>query len=212
MFGAGQDHHIGRLQFLRLAYKTHLNPGLCRQRIDIVMVAQMRIGKGFVRELERHRRYGGHVLGICGGMQMLGADILDNGTEGGSFTGLGWLPLATVMQPEKTLRRIDALARWPEPVPVTGYEIHHGESEMDARLFPFAAESQDKKVSGTYVHGLFESGGFRKAWLAAVGGPDSKGVDHHACTMASLDMLADTLERELNPELLAPLLPRKMAA
>lgn len=169
-------------------------------------------GKGFVPELERHLRYGGHVLGICGGMQMLGTGIVDNGIESGSFTGMGWLPLNTSMQPEKTLRRIDALARWPAPVPVTGYEIHHGESEMDARLFPFTAHSEDKKVFGTYVHGLFESGGFRKAWLAAVGGPASRGLDQRECTMASLDMLADALAREINPELLAPLLQRKKAA
>ncbi len=168
--------------------------------------------KGFVTELERHLRYGGYMLGICGGMQMLGTGILDNGTEGGSFTGLGWLPLSTSMQPEKTLRRIDALARWPAPAPVTGYEIHHGESEMDSRVFPFAALSEDKKVSGTYVHGLFESGSFRKAWLAVVGGPVSRGIDQRECTMASLDKLADTLERELSPEFLAPLLQRKIAA
>jgi len=167
--------------------------------------------KGFIPELERHRRYGGQVLGICGGMQMLGTGIVDNGVEGGSFKGMGWLPLNTSMQPEKTLRRIDALACWPESAPVTGYEIHHGESEMDARLFPFAAHSEDKKVFGTYVHGLFESGGFRKTWLAAVGGPASRGLDQRECTMASLDVLADALQREINPELLAPLLARKKA-
>jgi len=165
-----------------------------------------------VSELERHLRYGGHVLGICGGMQMLGSSVFDSGAEGGSFTGLGWLPLHTSMQSEKTVRRIDALARWPASVSVTGYEIHHGESEVDARLFPFAAHSEDKKVFGTYVHGLFESGGFRKAWLAAVGGPASRGIDQQECTMASLDMLANALERELRPELLTPLLQQKMAA
>jgi len=162
--------------------------------------------RGFVSELERHLRYGGRVLGICGGMQMLGCAIHDEGVEGASAEGLGWLDLDTTMKPEKTVRRVDAMASWPERTRVTGYEIHHGRSEADASLFPFAARSPDGLVCGTWVHGLFAQGEFRHAWLAAMGHGGTDGTDHETRVLASLDRLADALESELRPELLAPLL------
>jgi len=162
--------------------------------------------RGFVAALEKHLRYGGKLLGICGGMQMLGERLEDDGVEGGSVTGLGWLPLSTTMQTEKILRRIDQLSSYPDPFRVTGYEIHHGRSAENTKLFPFAACSDDQQVWGTYVHGLFEQGKFRQAWLASVGHHGSDGQDQQKHTLASLDLLADTLERELSPALLAPLL------
>jgi len=156
--------------------------------------------------LEKHLRYGGKLLGICGGMQMLGEWIEDDGVEDESTQGLGWLPLSTSMQIEKTLRQVDQLSNYPERFRVTGYEIHHGESGADNHLFPFSACSDDKQIWGTYVHGLFEQGTFRKAWLNEMGFAVSDGIDQQQRTLASLDLLADTLERELTPALLQPLL------
>jgi len=160
---------------------------------------------GFEAVLVKHLRYGGRVLGICGGMQMLGHAIEDTGVEGKSVTGLGLLPLATNMGEKKILRRVDCMAHYPEPVQVTGYEIHHGVSNADEMLFPFAKCSADKRVWGTYIHGLFERGGFRKAWLESVGFGSSDGTNQQQRTLASLDMLADALEREIYPELLSAL-------
>jgi len=165
---------------------------------------------GFVPVLEQHLRYGGRLLGLCGGMQMLGDVIDDDGVEGGSVDGLGWLPISTAMQQEKTLRRVDQLSVYPNGFRVTGYEIHHGESDCDEMLFPFAACSEDKQVWGSYVHGLFEQGAFRQAWLNAMGFATGDGVDQQQRTLASLDLLADTLERELTPLLLNPLLQRNI--
>ncbi len=166
---------------------------------------------GFVTVLEKHLRYGGKLLGICGGMQMLGAAIEDDGIEGGSAKGLGWLSLSTTMLSEKTLRQVD------QPAPrfggqrVTGYEIHHGQSDSENRdLFPFAACSDDRQVWGTYLHGLFEQGEFRQAWLKEIGFSNSDGKDQHQRTMASLNLLADALEVAITPELLAPLLRHKL--
>jgi adenosylcobyric acid synthase len=170
---------------------------------------------GFVPVLKKHLRYGGKLLGICGGMQMLGSSISDDGIEGGSATGLRWLPLSTTMEVEKTLRQVD------QPAPafgnhrVTGYEIHHGRStgkKESVDLFPFAACSGGTQIWGTYVHGLFEQGEFRKSWLNKIGFTGSDGKDQHKRTMASLDLLADSLESVIKPELLAPLLQRKMVA
>jgi len=161
---------------------------------------------GFVAAVEKHLRYGGKILGICGGMQMLGEMIEDNGVESSSVDGLGWLPLTTIMQLEKTLRQVDRISSEFNGERVTGYEIHHGESDVDEQLFPFAAHSTDKQIWGTYIHGLFEKGGFRKAWLKEIGFITSDGKHQQQRSMASLDLLADTLERELSAKLLSPLL------
>jgi len=164
---------------------------------------------GFVEVLEKHLRYGGKVLGLCGGMQMLGQMIEGNGVEGASMNGLGWLPLSTQMRPEKTLRQIDCIASYPRKTRITGYEIHHGISDADDTLFPFAQCSEDKQIWGTYVHGLFEQGAFRQAWLKEMGFTDSNAVNQQERTLASLDLLADALEKEVKPELLASLLAKK---
>jgi len=169
-------------------------------------------GNGFIPVLQQHLRYGGKLLGICGGMQMLGREIKDSGVEGGSGSGLGWLSLSTTMQQEKTLRQVDESSALFEDARVTGYEIHHGESDSDESLFPFSARSDDRQVWGSYVHGLFEQGEFRRKWLAEIGFAASDGRDQKEHTLASLDLLADTLERELDANLLRPLLQRRRAA
>ncbi len=157
---------------------------------------------GFVPRLERHLRYGGKLLGICGGMQMLGEGIRDEaGIEGGSVGGLGWLPLGTTMRKEKQLRRIDCIARYPAEHRVTGYEIHHGDSDGDPALFPFASVSPERQVWGTYVHGLFEQGAFRRAWLKAIGFRGGDGENQQRRTLASLDRLADAMEQALDAAL-----------
>ncbi|MDQ6979426.1 MAG: cobyric acid synthase [Mariprofundaceae bacterium] len=163
--------------------------------------------QGFDRLLQRHLRYGGYVLGICGGMQMLGQTVSDDGVEGGTFEGLNYLPLRTVMQPNKVLRRVLQTSCQPAGYTVSGYEIHHGDSNLDPHLFPFAACSDDGQVSGTYIHGLFEQGDFRRAWLASIGFDGSDGINQEQRTLASLDLLADHLEAELTPELWRHWLP-----
>ncbi|MDQ6990925.1 MAG: cobyric acid synthase [Mariprofundaceae bacterium] len=161
--------------------------------------------QGFVEALQKHLRYGGKVLGMCGGMQMLGQWIEDDGVEGESIQGLALLPLSTVMQPEKILKKIDCMAPYPQATRVTGYEIHHGISDANEHLFPFTACSQDEQVWGTYVHGLFEQGEFRKHWLQVMGYANSDGLNQHERTLASLDLLADALEEHIQPELLEKL-------
>ncbi|TLS68742.1 cobyric acid synthase [Mariprofundus erugo] len=168
--------------------------------------------EGFDKALEHHLRYGGRILGICGGMQMLGQAIIDDtGVEGGGrIAGLNWLDITTQMLPEKTLKRIDATAAWPAAVPVHGYEIHYGDDHPDPALFPFSHRSADGQILGTYLHGLFASGAFRAAWLAEMGVTTGTGEDHAHRIMASLDLLADTLEQHIAPDLLAPLLASRM--
>ncbi|MDX8413464.1 MAG: cobyric acid synthase [Mariprofundales bacterium] len=164
--------------------------------------------QGFVPAIAQHLRYGGKLLGICGGMQMLGQHIEDNGIEGGSITGLGWLPFTTTMQQNKTVQQIDQPAQWPTKARITGYEIHHGQSERNPSYFPFAAISSDQQLFGTYIHGLFAQGDFRHDWLKAVG-CRSDYHDQSQHTLASLELLADTLQREISAEWIAPLVQGK---
>jgi len=172
--------------------------------------------QGFAEKIQTHLRYQGKVLGICGGLQMLGNYIEDTihselaaSIEGESCQGLNLLPLHTQMVPEKTLKQIQETASFPQGHWVTGYEIHHGTSNTDKNLFPFAACSADKQVWGTYVHGLFEQGEFRLAWLHELGLKTTDNTNQHDRTLASLDLLADQLEESLRPEYLQQLLTLK---
>jgi adenosylcobyric acid synthase len=129
------------------------------------MAAQI---QGFVAD-------GGTLLGICGGMQMLGEWLSDpEGSEGvaGEFPGLGLLPLRTRMSGEKITQQRRGIAHFPIPgLTVTGYEIHQGQTQT---LAPVQAlfEPPDlgyvdgnQRVWGSYLHGLFENGPWRRAWL-----------------------------------------------
>ncbi|WP_049772179.1 cobyric acid synthase [Shewanella sediminis] len=94
----------------------------------------------FIREqawdtaIKKHLRYGGKVLGLCGGYQMLGLLIDDpGGVEGkvGESEGLGLLPLVTELKANKILRQVTGhLSLQREQAPVEGYEIHCGQSQV----------------------------------------------------------------------------------
>ena len=155
--------------------------------------------QGWDVDLAAHVRRGGHVLGICGGYQMLGREVSDpDGLEGPARTvpGLGHLDVATVMRPEKRLARVKG--RHPDSgAAVSGYEIHLGETtgpdaargwlQIDGRAV--GASSADGRVRGCYVHGLFASDAFRAAYLRALGAPAGT-FDHAAGVEAALDALA----------------------
>ena len=159
--------------------------------------------QGWDVDLAAHRRRGGHVLGICGGYQMLGRAIRDPlGADGaaGEVPGLGLLDVETEMAADKRLERVagTALGR-----PVSGYEIHMGRTTGPDCARPFAdipgpdgAISPDGRVVGTYLHGLFSDDAFRAAYLARLGAASQPGYE--AGVDAALDDLADHLEAHLD--------------
>ncbi len=114
------------------------------------------------------------IIGVCGGFQMLGSEISDprqvESTNGG-LAGLGILPVSTVLVPEKTLQRVEA-THLSSGLPVRGYEIHHGRTQwQNARPAVrkddgevIGVQSENGRVWGTYMHGVFDSDGFRR-WL-----------------------------------------------
>ncbi len=162
--------------------------------------------QGWDIDLLAHVRRGGRVLGICGGYQMLGREIRDDeGIEGAPSraAGLGLLDVITEMKPHKRLALSNA-SHLASGEAVTGYEIHIGQThgpdcdrawlEVDAR--GEGAASQDGRIMGCYIHGLFAADGFRKAFLADLGARSAPG--YGASVDAALDALADHLERHLD--------------
>lgn len=113
------------------------------------------------------------IVGICGGYQMLGTEITDTlavESSGVTTPGLGLLPLSTKMAAEKTLLRTTA-THAESQLPVQGYEIHHGQSEVSG-LQPSVVRSDGTvigagkgRVWGTYLHGLFDADAFRRWFI-----------------------------------------------
>jgi adenosylcobyric acid synthase len=138
-------------------------PGSKSVRTDLAWLR----AQGWERAILHHLRYGGKLIGICGGFQMLGGEIDDpHGLEGaaGSSPGLGLFDITTTLTHEKQLRNVRGRLTL-EDAPVTGYEIHAGVTTGPALARPAAwiegrtdgALSADGQILGTYLHGLFES-------------------------------------------------------
>jgi adenosylcobyric acid synthase len=162
---------------------------------------------GWDRDLAAHRRRGGHVVGICGGFQMLGRIVRDpDGIEGNvtETEGLGLLDIETVMEPEKTVRNVTARSVAFD-LPLAGYEIHLGHTTGPDCLRPSAiingvedgATSADGKVFGTYMHGLFGADAFRQKFLESLG-VKGGGIDYRVEVERALDELAAHLEKHLD--------------
>ncbi|MBV7392593.1 cobyric acid synthase [Mameliella sediminis] len=177
-------------------------PGSKSTRGDLAFLRE----QGWDIDLAAHHRRGGHILGICGGYQMLGTGVDDpQGIEGpaGRDPGLGFLQVETVMTPQKSLTEVRATHAG-TGAGFDGYEIHIGRSDGPDRTRPFAhvdgapegAISGDGRVMGSYLHGMFRDDGFRAAWLAGFG--VSATASYDAEVEATLEALADHLEQHLD--------------
>lgn len=166
--------------------------------------------QGWDQALARHLRYGGKIIGLCGGFQMLGLSIDDpDGREGaaGSTPGLGWLECLTVLEAEKQLRNVSGHLALPGHPAMNGYEIHQGVSSGPALMHPAVrladgrvdgAISDDGQVLGSYCHGLFDHPEALAALLAWAGAGRTERVDFAARREADLDRLAEAVEAALD--------------
>ena len=160
--------------------------------------------QGWDVDLAAHLRRGGHVLGICGGFQMLGRRLDDPaGTEGapGAVGGLGLLDIETVLDGPKTLIEVTGLHPL-SGAAIRGYEMHIGRTSGAALERPLlelggraeGAVSADGRVSGCYVHGIFSSDSFRHAFLSAIKNRTVSGLAYEDGVESTLDTLASHLE------------------
>jgi adenosylcobyric acid synthase len=163
--------------------------------------------EGWDIDILAHRRHGGHILGLCGGYQMLGRMVSDRlGMEGrrDTVSGLGLLDVVTALGAEKRLRSV-AGVEIASGAPVEGYEMHLGATTGPGLAQPMlrlagrddGAVSADGRVAGCYLHGLFASDPFRREFLARLGavGGDFAYV---RTIEATLNAFADHLEQHLD--------------
>ena len=140
--------------------------------------------------------------------------------------GLGLLPTETIFRGRKTTHQIRGeiigSVGWLSEIngaSITGYEIHIGTSESDD-LKPWlsidlrsgesvsimdGAISEDGKVWGCYIHGLFQNGDFRRAWLESLGWQTVDISDSDRLN-DSINELADEMEKSLDLDYLRSIL------
>ncbi|MEH6438188.1 cobyric acid synthase [Massilia sp. DD77] len=178
-------------------------PGSKNTRSDLAWLRQ----QGWPAQLVRHLRYGGKVIGVCGGFQMLGRSVADpHGVEGtaGVSEGLGLFDIGTTLAAEKRLAQVSGVCAFGtrRDARVDGYEIHMGVSEGQALETPAflidgrgeGALSKDGQVLGTYLHGLFDHPDACQELLHWAGLRSETRVDTYALREASLDRIADAAE------------------
>ena len=180
---------LAKLKGCRVVYLKHpqelsrcaavILPGSKSTRSDLGWLRQ----SGWEQHLSAYRDGHGHILGVCGGYQMLGKEVHDpHGFEGGagSSAGLNMLPVETVLASPKTTTLSDFTWQGDSG---TGYEIHMGTTTRFAGE-PFSSVqarnqvpcqdsdgsmSEDGKVIGTYMNGLFDSPAIIRRWLNSIG-------------------------------------------
>ncbi len=178
-------------------------PGSKNTRADLDFLK----AQGWQEVLEKHLRYGGKVIGICGGYQMLGQVISDpHGVEGkaGDSDGLGLLDITTELTQEKQLKQVAGTCAFgsDRSAQVEGYEIHMGltyASSDTLAAFVINGEeegtrSPDEQILGTYLHGLFDHADACAALLEWAGLKTQIKVDLAALREQSLDRVADACE------------------
>ena len=174
--------------------------------------------QGYDAAIQRHLRYGGKLVGICGGFQMLGQRLNDPlGLEGapGSVAGLGLLECETALEPEKQLRNVTGSLQLPGNPAVSGYEIHMGMTHGAALQNPallFAdgradgAQSADGRIIASYCHGLFDHPDALRGLLAWAGMNAPMTVDFAQRRASDIERLADATEAALDWTVLDSLL------
>lgn len=181
---------------------------------------------GMAEAIQNYAAAGGTVLGVCGGYQMMGEILADpEGLEGqdGRFTGLGLLPVRTIITANKIARQRLVTSQYPTlGLPVSGYELHQGrtqgiaKADADSQNTPeqtykalfddpgLGIVDQTHSIWGAYLHGLFDNGPWRRAWLnrlrqqRGLGSLPTGIPNYREQREMMLDVLADAVENYLD--------------
>jgi adenosylcobyric acid synthase len=200
-------------------FRAVILPGSKNTRWDLEWLQST----GWVEAVKRYARNGGHVLGICGGYQMMGSTVRDpDGIEGrpGATAGLALLPVETVLRAPKvtTLTRFSR-----DGARGGGYEIHMGQTRREGGIPLFRVHqrngvgtadedgciSRDTHSMGTYIHGIFDNPEIVRFWLTQIGLAhieiqELEGLD---ARNREYDLLAEHFERHVDVEGIRKLVP-----
>lgn len=191
-------------------------PGSKAVQSDLAWLRAM----GWEEAIRRHLRYGGKLIGLCGGLQMLGRQLHDPlGLEGapGSAPGLGLLDFETTLESAKTLENVCGTLNLPGSPRVAGYRIHMGVTRGAALEYPAAQVdgqpegvlSPDGQILASYCHGLFDTAQALSALLEWAGHKPDTVFDPNDRRERDLERLADAVEQSLDLERLSAWLPFK---
>lgn len=188
-------------------------PGSKNVRSDLEFLHQ----RGWHDDIAKHLRYQGKVIGICGGYQMLGELIEDpTGIEGqaGISKGLGYFPITTMLQVEKTLTNVTGLLKLAgQSVDIKGYEIHAGVSTLlnntTQKLAPLLVDtkerhdgllSDDGHIAGCYLHGLFDQPAALQLFMQWLGYQVSEGISVAALEEQAIERVSKACQTHLDME------------
>ncbi|MEA1989451.1 MAG: cobyric acid synthase [Pseudomonadota bacterium] len=167
--------------------------------------------------IEKHLRYNGKIIGICGGLQMLGKTILDPlaiESNRAKLPALGLMPYATTLQKQKQLVNQTGQINLENPVPVKGYEIHQGTTSFGKlkpaitlqNQQPEGAISDDNQILVSYLHGLFDEPKALHVLLNWAGYTQQEQFDINQHREQQIDLLTDMLETHLKTEIIDDIL------
>ncbi len=179
-------------------------PGSKSVRSDLAWLRE----QGWDQAIQKHLRYEGKVIGICGGFQMLGHSVNDPlgiESEPGESAGLGFIDIQTVLKKDKQLKQRRGKLNINNAF-VEGYEIHAGICTGPALDHPFAIiEGKPEgvidpggQIIGTYLHGVFDQAEARDALLQWAGLQQIESFDYNALQEREINRLADTIEQHLD--------------
>ncbi len=141
---------------------------------------------GLSQDIREYSNNKGHIIGICGGLQMLGTTLEDPFSKEGLFNfsdqkikGIGLLPLKTTFFEKKLTRQINSESVWPCKSKINGFEIHNGQTELDniksaskiktifkdLNLGWYKENNGGGTIAGTYIHGIFENDSWRDQYF-----------------------------------------------
>ncbi|RSD29633.1 cobyric acid synthase [Vibrio pectenicida] len=183
-------------------------PGTKSVRADLNYLRE----QGWDKDIDRHLRLGGKLIGICGGYQMLGRSIIDSlGVEGeiGKSKGLGYLPVDTELTAQKQLTKLTAILKLNQKyASVSGYEIHVGRTSRNEtkplifsgnELHPIEGAISDcNQVFGTYLHGIFDKQQALELICEWAGATKITAINHIQQQENAIDQIADAVEEHIN--------------